>query len=112
MVKPIELFPGVMYLPRRFSAVPPAAPHSPRRVVALENYLRVLCREAGILIEDLRAKDNRPHLVKIRREFAQAAREQQFSLPAIGAVLNRHHSTVLHLLRSCPHQIKLSHPKK
>jgi chromosomal replication initiation ATPase DnaA len=57
-----------------------------------------LCAESQVTTDEILARDNRWHIVKVRRIFAQSARELGYSLPAIGAALHRHHTTVMNLL--------------
>jgi chromosomal replication initiation ATPase DnaA len=42
---------------------------------------------------------NHQALVNVRRKIAWRARAEGYSLPQIGRALNRHHTTVLNLLR-------------
>ena len=44
------------------------------------------------------AKGNRKYLVAIRAEVAKLARKQGYSLPDIGRLLHRHHTSILYLL--------------
>jgi chromosomal replication initiation ATPase DnaA len=39
------------------------------------------------------------HIVQARAEVARRLRERGWSLPRIGRVLDRHHTSILHLLR-------------
>lgn len=50
--------------------------------------------------ERLRARNTSPLVSDCRRIVAVALRKQHYSLPFIGRELARHHTTVLHLLRS------------
>lgn len=54
---------------------------------------------SGYPPEEIRGPCRRRDLVKARREFAFWARQAGASLPEIGRCLNRHHTTVMHLLR-------------
>lgn len=49
--------------------------------------------------DEIRGPCRRADLVAARREFAFCARKMGMSLPRIGRALNRHHTTVLNLLR-------------
>jgi chromosomal replication initiation ATPase DnaA len=63
----------------------------------------VICKrsaESQVSPDEIMARDNRWHIVKVRRVFAQSARTLGYSLPAIGAALHRHHTTVMNLLES------------
>ena len=44
------------------------------------------------------AKSNRRHLVRLRAEVVRLARAEGYSLSEIGELLNKHHTTILHLL--------------
>lgn len=46
------------------------------------------------------SKSSSPPVVKARRSISVRARELGYSLPQIGAALNKHHTTILHLLRT------------
>jgi hypothetical protein len=52
----------------------------------------------GLTVEDVQKQDRRPHMVQMRRELARYLRAHQWSLTAIGRLLDRDHTTVLHLL--------------
>jgi hypothetical protein len=54
----------------------------------------------GMTMADLRAPSRKRELVEVRRIVAIYLRQRGCSLPEIGRVLNRDHSTVLHLLRT------------
>lgn len=62
---------------------------------ALKPVLRCDCTRAAI-----RARNRTPQFVDCRRIVAAHLHERGFSLNQIGIELNRHHTTVLHLLRS------------
>jgi chromosomal replication initiation ATPase DnaA len=67
-------------------------------VVELSNLLSSVANRNGLTVEELLERDNSPSLVKVRRQFAAEAHAKGFSLPEIGRVLHRHHTTVLNLL--------------
>jgi hypothetical protein len=59
-----------------------------------------VAEEEGFSLAELRSPQRLPELVIARRRAAVAARsETHASLPQIGRILNRDHSTVLHHLR-------------
>jgi hypothetical protein len=55
---------------------------------------------AGVTVEALRSRDRRPGMVELRRTVAMYLRERGCSLPEIGDVIGRDHTTVLQLLRA------------
>ena len=55
---------------------------------------------AGMTMADLRAPSRKRELVEVRRIVAAYLRRRGCSLPEIGRVLNRDHSTVLYLPRT------------
>ena len=98
-----ELFPGVRVSVAFTWAVPflkaePQIRERTKSIGDLKDYLSALCDMAGFSVEDVLRKDNRRELVTVRRAFARVAHERGASLPLIGRILNRHHSTVHHLL--------------
>jgi chromosomal replication initiation ATPase DnaA len=56
--------------------------------------------ETGITITRMLEKTNVASVVAARRRFAILAREQNFSYPEIGAALGKHHTTIMHLVKS------------
>jgi chromosomal replication initiation ATPase DnaA len=57
-------------------------------------------RETGVTITRMLEKSNVASVVAARRRFAILAREQNFSYPEIGAALGKHHTTIMHLVKS------------
>jgi len=57
---------------------------------------------AGMTMADLRAPSRKREIVEVRRIVAIYLRQRGCSLPEIGRVLSRDHSTVLHLLWTTP----------
>lgn len=49
--------------------------------------------------DDIRGPCRRAHIVRARRAVMEVLRERGLSLPAIGLIINRHHTAVLHGLR-------------
>jgi chromosomal replication initiator protein len=59
-------------------------------------------REAGVSIAAILGPSSRQDLARPRmRAMARAHVDYGFSLPQIGRVFNRHHTTVLHAVRKC-----------
>src|SRR5258708_18370154 len=54
---------------------------------------------AGVTVEQVRGRGKGRELVEVRRIVAAYLRRRGCSLPEIGRVLNRDHTSVLHLLR-------------
>ena len=52
------------------------------------------------------SKRRQHKLVMIRRELAEALRKAGWSYPHIGRVLGRDHSTIIHLLKTDPEELK------
>jgi chromosomal replication initiation ATPase DnaA len=78
-----------------------AAVAAARRVpVAAE--VEEIVAAAGMTMADLRAPSRKREMMEVRRIVAAYLRRRGCSLPEIGRVLNRDHSTVLHLLRTTP----------
>jgi hypothetical protein len=87
-----QALPAMEPVPTRLS------PHRPHRA-AVEVITRV-ARENDFTLSDLRSPSRATQLVAARYAAAAAAREEtDASLPAIGRILNRDHSTILHGLR-------------
>ena len=57
-------------------------------------------RETGVTITRMLEKTNIASVVAARRRFAVLARESNFSYPEIGAALGKHHTTIMHLVKS------------
>jgi chromosomal replication initiation ATPase DnaA len=57
-------------------------------------------QETGVTILAMRRKDNRRRIVAARRKVAVLARSQQISYPKIGAALQKHHTTIMHLVET------------
>lgn len=65
----------------------------------IENILKIVLRETGKTIDDLKCKTRRKDLVFARAAFACLARHHGYSYPKIGLEINRDHTTVINLLR-------------
>jgi chromosomal replication initiation ATPase DnaA len=66
----------------------------------LKEIMQRVYEETGVTIIQMRAKDNRWRLVEARRKVAVRARQQAISYPKIGAALQKHHTTVMHLVET------------
>jgi chromosomal replication initiation ATPase DnaA len=64
---------------------------------SLRDMLGQVAGSHGVSVDELIVHNNTPRMVGARREFAVWARSQGYSLPEIGHILNRHHTTVLAL---------------
>lgn len=52
----------------------------------------------GSSLSQIREQCRLKSIVQVRRRIVRAMRKQGYSLPQIGRVIDRHHTTVLHLL--------------
>jgi len=66
----------------------------------LEKELTAICEREGVSTTAIRTPNNSARLVHIRRMFSKRARELGYSYPQIGRFLERHHTTILHLVKS------------
>ncbi len=97
-------------LPRRVPLPSPerarARNHTDRGAIAV---IERVGAEHGFDLAELRSPQRLPALVKARAAAALAARQETTaSLPQIGRILNRHHTTVLHHLAASTPQKNLS----
>lgn len=54
------------------------------------------CARAGVSIEDVRGKRRRTRIVAVRRRISRRLRDEVLlSYPAIGALLNRDHASIM-----------------
>ena len=65
-----------------------------------------VCQERGLAVEDLLSGSHAWELVAARRLVAHELRVRSLSLPAIGRILHRHHTSILYLLRVPARQVK------
>ena len=65
----------------------------------LNSIVTQVCNEANARPDDVRNGGNRKELVDLRAEIARRARLAGFSFPQIGRAMNRHHTSVMHLLK-------------
>lgn len=64
-----------------------------------DELIRRTCKIYGVKKNDICGSDRRRSMVNIRRSAAALMRAWGFSLPEIGRALNRHHTSILWLLR-------------
>jgi len=58
-----------------------------------------MCGMYGVSPSEILESNHSREMVDFRREFARAAHGLGYSTPSIGAILHRHHTSILHLLR-------------
>lgn len=58
-----------------------------------------LLRRRGVTLDQLRARDRDPDLSRTRQDLALLLRRNGWTLTAIGKLLHRDHTTVLHAIR-------------
>lgn len=73
--------------------VPPISRNEAKRLI------QAVADHFAMPLSDLLAQDRVPRVVRARGVAAYLLREMNFSLPAIGAVLHRDHTTIHHQLR-------------
>lgn len=74
-------------------------PLTPQQTVEAAGIALDVCEEWTVSSDELLSDSRRAHIVRARRELMwRLWSEQHLSLPQIGALLNRHHTTVLHHL--------------
>lgn len=66
----------------------------------MRNIMQNVYEETGVTIDQMRRKDNHQKLVEARRRVAVLARKQFISYPKIAAALQKHHTTVMHLVET------------
>ena len=66
---------------------------------ALMEIVKNVSLESHVAIDAVIARSNTPRAVEVRREIAIRARSAGYSLPQIGRVLQRHHTTILNLIQ-------------
>ena len=62
--------------------------------------IEAAAHEYGLTVEDILGDSRRRQIVAARWEAARRLREAGLSYPHIGELLNRHHTTVMHAVRS------------
>jgi len=68
------------------------------------------CREFHVNRQELVEGGNHQSLVKVRMVVAYRAREAGYSLPQIGRAINRHHTSIIHLLKKYKNEFPQSRP--
>lgn len=68
--------------------------------LVLNGILEEIASQHGSPVAELRSSKKWPALVSARRHFSKVAREAGFSFPAIGRALDRHHTTIIHLVKA------------
>lgn len=74
---------------------------TPRKLKAIqsaEKFMDGLCHTYGYNIDVIKSRRKPAYLVEKRAIVAQRLREQGFSLSVIGIVMNRDHTSILHLV--------------
>lgn len=66
--------------------------------------LRETAKRHGMSVDAIKGHSREPRFVKARHEVMVALRDEGFSLPRIGRILNRDHTTVMHGLRKMGRQ--------
>jgi len=61
--------------------------------------LQTVAKCRRLTVDDLRGPSRRAYIVRARWEAMRMLRDRGLSLSAIGIILNRDHTTVLHALR-------------
>ena len=69
-----------------------------------------VCTDERTSLKELIEGGNHRALVDIRMRIAYRAREAGYSLSQIGRALNRHHTSVLHLLKKYKNEFPQSRP--
>jgi hypothetical protein len=92
----VELFPGVPLAPSssRSTLVPPI-----RSTAHLKWLFLQMCEFHGADPDEILSSGHSRELVDFRRAFCKAARRHGYSSTSIGALIHRHHTTVLNLLK-------------
>lgn len=91
--------------PKRLHATKYAEPIGPKLLVYstivvrdLNNPLREIANKRGLKLENVLAKGRREREVACRAVMAHYLRGRGLSLPRIGQMLNRDHTSILHLI--------------
>lgn len=63
--------------------------------------MEATCKQHGVSVKEVQSTSRSRHIAAARRAAACALKAQtKLSTPEIGALLNRHHATVLYLLKT------------
>lgn len=68
-------------------------------LVDIEVYIEGFAESANISISLLKGKNRARRLVNHRAQLCKALRVKGFSYPEIGKALNRHHTSIMHLVK-------------
>lgn len=85
---------------RTLLADPMPAERVVSKQVDVSNVISAISSKMRVATEDILGKGNQALYVEARRRVAVELREKGYSLPQIGAAINRHHTTVINLLRT------------
>lgn len=69
------------------------------RVVSPRQIIEAVATLHGVSIDEILGASRLPHICRARWTAMRELRDRRFSTPAIGALLNRDHTTVIHGLR-------------
>jgi len=83
-------------LRKRMASPGPMVPLRP----GLKKIIEDVCVLNGVTLGAILSKAKDRKLVEARREVVIKARMEGYSLPMIGRALNKHHTSILHLLRT------------
>lgn len=73
---------------------------------SLAGIISEVSAERFMTLEALMSKNNGRQVVDARRQIAVRARQVGYSYPAIAAALGKHHTTIMHLVRTADDQRK------
>lgn len=62
-------------------------------------YIASRAADHGVTVEQLHGKSRRPKLVQARVQIARELKARSTSYKRIGALLNKHHTTIIHYVR-------------
>ena len=62
--------------------------------------LESVAEQTGIVVTRIIGRENTQRVVEARRLVSIQARQLGYSYPRIGAALNKHHTTIIHLVRT------------
>lgn len=62
--------------------------------------LEYLCKMADVSVADVFGSTRKQEVVAVRRQFAAYLRQRGYSLKEVGAILGRHHATIINYVNS------------
>ena len=68
-------------------------------LVRVPYILEAVCQKFRLSRDEILGRGRTAYVVEARREAAQRLRETGLTLQAIGRILNRHHATIINLLK-------------